>query len=62
MKFSEVLCGMPEVRERFNTMDDRIGIKDVFFEFIQYVRDEIKNRDQGYETLLQNMEWLEENI
>lgn len=62
MKFSEILCSLPEVKERFNTVDDNIGIKEVFFDFIQYIRDLIRAHESDYAILLENQDWLEENI
>lgn len=58
MKFPEILCALPEVKERFSSTEDSIGIKDVFFEFVEYIRNVIKNKEQDYEILLENIEWL----
>jgi hypothetical protein len=62
MKFPEVLCGLPEVKERGNMTEDTLGIKDVFFEFIEFIRNYIKSRESEYAILNENIEWLEENI
>lgn len=40
-------------------IEDTIGIKEVFFEFIQYIRDYIKSKQSEYAILLENIEWLE---
>lgn len=44
--FSEILCSLPEVRDRFSTTEDVLGIKDVFFDFIELIRNTIKSREQ----------------
>ena len=58
MKFPDILCGLPEVKERSNLTEDSLGIKDVFFEFIEFIRNFIRTKESEYAILLENMEWL----
>jgi hypothetical protein len=52
MSFSEILCSLPEVKERFSMAEDSIGVKEVFFEFIQYIRDFIKAKEADFSILI----------
>jgi hypothetical protein len=36
MKFPDILCALPEVKEGILNRDDTIGIKEIFSDFISY--------------------------
>ena len=38
MKFPELLCSLPEVKEKSSLSEDSLGIKETFTEFISYCK------------------------
>ena len=61
MRFPEILCSLPEVKDKSSLSEDTLGIREAFHEFIFYCKDYVWKKEE-YKLLMEEPNWFEENL